>query len=352
MNKVILALTLLALLPSLALAQGPNEGTQLSARTIPKPSVASKELQNALRQAPVQNQKSAKKAVPKTTQQWKTFIRKRDKKNLEKSRKLAKAYSVSVRPARIAGVNVFHVRPAKILPQHQTHLFVHLHEGAYVLNGGEAGTVEAILIASRLKIPVLSIDYRMPPKHPAPAAIEDVVAVWTHLKKSSPGTRLALGGSSTGAALAIASIHRFKILGLRLPKALYLGAPSIEIANLGDSRFLNSGLDRVLIDWEGVPQQALGLYASKYNNHQHPDVSPIYGNFSGFPPTYLISGTRDLLLSDTIRTHRKLRQAGVRADLHIYEGLSHTEYLELAYTPESLEHYSELSTFILSNLVR
>ena len=82
----------------------------------------------------------------------------------------------------------------------------------------------------------------------------------------------------------------------------------------------------------------------------HPHVSPILGDFTGFPPTYLISGTRDLFLSDTVRVHRRLRQAGVVADLHVYEGLSHGDYAFEVKTPESVEHYRELNAFLLHHL--
>ena len=66
-----------------------------------------------------------------------------------------------------------------------------------------------------------------------------------------------------------------------------------------------------------------------------PLISPVYGDFDGFPPTYLVSGTRDMFLSNTVRTHRKLRSAGVEADLNVYESLSHGEYLAVIDSPES-----------------
>ena len=65
-----------------------------------------------------------------------------------------------------------------------------------------------------------------------------------------------------------------------------------------------------------------------------PLISPIYGDLSGLPPTILVTGSRDLFLSATCRTHRKLRAAGVPAELHVYEGMSHADYLTAASTPE------------------
>src|SRR4051794_10616548 len=66
---------------------------------------------------------------------------------------------------------------------------------------------------------------------------------------------------------------------------------------------------------------------SAYRRPEAQQVSPVYGDFRGLPPAILISGTRDLFLSDTVRTHRKLRDAGVEADLHVFEGQSHCQYL-------------------------
>jgi acetyl esterase/lipase len=83
---------------------------------------------------------------------------------------------------------------------------------------------------------------------------------------------------------------------------------------------------------------------------KHPLVSPLYGDFKGFPPAILVTGTRDLLLSDTVRVHRKLRQAGVEAQLHVFEGLSHGEYLGLFNAPESKDAWTEVAGFFARHL--
>ena len=81
-----------------------------------------------------------------------------------------------------------------------------------------------------------------------------------------------------------------------------------------------------------------------------PRVSPVYGDFAGFPPTFLVTGTRDLFLSNTVRTHIKLRQAGVVAEVLVYEGVSHGDYAALADSPESVHAYAELNAFLLQHL--
>lgn len=79
-------------------------------------------------------------------------------------------------------------------------------------------------------------------------------------------------------------------------------------------------------------------------------VSPIYGSFEGFPPTLLVTGTRDLLLSDTARTHVKLREAGATADLLVFEGMSHADYLIEFASPESQHFVGELDRFFAAHL--
>ena len=218
-----------------------------------------------------------------------------------------------------------------------------------MLNGGNAGNIETIVIAARLKMPVVSIDYRMPPKHPAPAATDDVIAVWKQLLEEHSPNQMVMGGTSAGGNITLSSVQRFKEAGLSMPAALYIGTPCVDAAKTGDSRFINEGIDRSLVAWENIAADAGVLYAGEYHL-DHPHVSPIYGDFSGLPPTYLISGTRDLMLSDTVRAHRELRRAGVEAHLHIYEGQSHGDYVGVMNAPESFEHYAELNAFVLEHL--
>ncbi len=81
-----------------------------------------------------------------------------------------------------------------------------------------------------------------------------------------------------------------------------------------------------------------------------PLISPVYGEFKGFPPTYLVTGTRDLFLSDTVRVHRKMRVAGVVADLNVYEGISHGDYAAVVDSPELQQVFGELGVFLLKHL--
>lgn len=263
---------------------------------------------------------------------------------------LADRFSVTIEQDVIDGVTVYWIKPETIDPQHANHLFVNLHGGGYIVGAGMAGNREAVLIAARSKIKVLAVDYRMPPEHPAPAGLDDVTTVWRHLLKSRTAGSIAMGGTSAGGGLTLGSIHKFKDLGLELPGALYIGTPGGDCHKTGDSHFINDGKDRALVSWDGALKIICeDLYPGELGA-THSYVSPLRGKFDNFPPSYLISGTRDLLLSDTVMVHRKLRRAGIEADLHVYEGQSHADYSKVWNSPESYEHYAELNAFLLKHL--
>jgi acetyl esterase/lipase len=322
---------------------------QIGPRTLP-PSVG---VSDAFRESQVNTPKldpSVMDFVPATEKEWLAHIKEKDTGAAKVAIAIAGALNVAIKKDEIAGVNVHWVNPPEIDAAHKSHLFVYIHGGAYVYNGGMAGLVEPAVIAARLKMPVLSIDYRMPPKHPAPAATDDVIAVWKELLKTRSHTSMVMGGTSAGANITLASNQRFVGLGLAVPAALYIGTPTVDLnAEAGDSRYLNEGADRILIKMGDFGVAAMNLYAGELGLN-HPYVSPIFGDFAGLPPAYLITGTRDLLLSDTVRAHRALRRAGIEAQLHVYEGQGHADYIVAMKTPESAEHYAELNRFVLEHL--
>jgi epsilon-lactone hydrolase len=108
-------------------------------------------------------------------------------------------------------------------------------------------------------------------------------------------------------------------------------------------------LDNVLVSPDGFCDAGTTVYA-KGHDLKDPLLSPIYGDVKGFPPTILTSGTRDLLLSNTVRMHRKLRQAGVDAVLQVYEGQSHAQYYRDDTAPESREAFEEIAGFFDKHL--
>ena len=318
-------------------------------RTLPAPAGASDALRNAIMSGPVPDVEAVRQLVPKNEAEWLTAIAERNEENVAQVRTLVEQLPVSVENDEIEGVNVHHVTPAEVDAKHENHLFCYVHGGAYILNGGEAGLAEAIVIAVRAKMRVLSIDYRMPPQHPFPAGLDDVVTVYQHLLRNRSAKSMALGGSSAGGGLLLAVVHKFIQLGLDLPGALYCGTPWTDLTKTGDSYYTNEGIDRLLVTYDGLVAGAAKLYAGDHDL-KDPLISPIYGDFRGFPPTFLVTGTRDLLLSCTARAHIALRAAGAVADILVYEGVSHGDYGAVADSPESQQTYAELNAFLLQHL--
>ena len=319
-------------------------------KVYPLPAAASSNAQQKIAETSSPNAFLRKFLVPQTDSQWKTAIEKLDSARDFDLDELTQRLNITISNESINGVSVHRITPADTSPATNA-LFLYIHGGAYILGGGIQGVVEGALISSLTGIETISIDYRMPPEHPFPAAIDDIEVVYRELLKTKPNTKFGIGGTSAGGGLSAGSIHNFKTKGLPLPNALYLGTPWTDVTKTSDTLYTLEGIDQVLVTYDGFLEAAALLYANE-EDLKHPFISPVYGDASQFPPTYLVSGTRDLLLSDTVRMHRNLRQAGVEADLNVYEGLSHAQYAFFYESPESKQHYSELTAFLLKNLTQ
>ncbi len=313
-------------------------------RKIPPPLGASAELRQLLAATPQPDVEAASDISPESASEWAKMARRLERGAEAANRKLAEELSVEVVETTVSGVPVFKMTPAKLDPALADRLFVNARGGAFVFFRGWSGLREAILIAHDVGIPVLSIDYRMPPEAPYPAALEDVVAVWRELLRKREASSMAIGGSSAGGNLALASVLRLKELKLPLPAVVIANTPWADLDETGDSYFTNRGIDRVLVTYEGIPAAAAKLYANG-TDLKDPLISPVYGDFYGFPPSLLFSGTRDLFLSGTVRTHRNMRAAGVDAELYVFEAMSHGGWL----TPELPEYdafTNEIAVFL------
>lgn len=315
---------------------------------LPAPAGASPAIQAAISNAEPVNVAVRKLLRPQNEDQWRTAIKQRAEAQAVSLDALSEQLGVTIKRDTIAGVAVHRVTPNSTTASSDA-LFIYLHGGAYVFGGGDAAVGEAALISSLSGLDTVSIDYRMPPDHPHPAAITDVAAVYRVLLQSYSAGKMGMGGTSAGGGLTLAAVHYFKQQGLPVPGALYLGTPWADLSKTSDTLYTMEGIDRILVTYDGALEAAALLYAGD-TPLKDPLISPVYGDFNGFPPTYLVTGTRDMLLSDTARVHRKLRQAGVIAELNVYEGLSHAEYAMVPDSPEFQQSYGELSHFLQTHL--
>ncbi|QBQ99103.1 alpha/beta hydrolase fold domain-containing protein [Paraburkholderia pallida] len=222
--------------------------------------------------------------------------------------------------------------------------YIDLHGGALVFGGGAACRAGAQMQADRLRIRCYGVDYRMPPEHPYPAALDDCMAVWSHVLERYAPENVVIGGRSAGGNLAAAMTLRARDEGLPLPAALVLLSPEVDLTESGDSFQTNQWIDVVLPG----SLMANNLLYAKGADLAHPWLSPLFGDFSkGFPPTFLQSGTRDLFLSNTVRLHRALRRARIPAELHVFEAMPHGGFMG---APEDQELSEAIESFVHQHL--
>ena len=256
---------------------------------------------------------------------------------------------VAVAPETIDGVRVYVITPKTVPPENQDKLLIHTHGGCYVLFPGASGTPEGIMMAGFGRYKVISVDYRMPPEAYFPAAIDDAVTVYKAVLKTTSPNNVAFFGTSAGGALALSMVLRARALGLPMPGAIAPGSPMSDVTKQGDSFHTNEMVDNILVSRDGFCHAATLIYA---NGHDLADplLSPVNGDMHGFPPAILTTGTRDLLLSNTVRVHRKLRRAGVDAELVVFEGQSHAQYQFDDRVPETKEAFGEIANFFGKHL--
>lgn len=230
-------------------------------------------------------------------------------------------------------------------PFSQRYAVIDFHGGALVFGGGEACRVAAGRQADQHNVRCYGVDYRMPPEHPYPAALDDGIAAYRHvLERHAPGD-ISLCGRSAGGNLAAALLLRAKDEGLPMPASLVLLSPEVDLTESGDSFNTNQMIDVVL----PRPLRSANLLYAAGTDLSHPYLSPLFGELRGLPATFLQSGTRDLFLSNTVRMHRALRKAGVSTELHVFEAMPHGGFM--GGTPEDRELETEIRRFVQANWI-
>jgi len=217
----------------------------------------------------------------------------------------------------LGGVRTIRVTPRVVESREPARVLVNLHGGAFLFYSGSV--VEAVPVATFAQIPVVAIDYRMPPAHPFPAALDDVVAVYRALLEHHRPEDIGFYGTSAGANLTAATVLRLDQEGLPRP-----GAIAVISYGGGDSLATNDGLDPYLSTFGGSDSglDPIALYAAGHDV-EDPLITPLKGDFRGAPPALLVTGTRDLFLSGTTRLHLRMLQQGVDARLVVFDAMWH-----------------------------
>ncbi|WP_440522772.1 alpha/beta hydrolase fold domain-containing protein [Sphingomonas sp.] len=251
------------------------------------------------------------------------------------------AYSVDVAEEEIAGVKVYRVEPRE--PANEQRLLLCLHGGAFMWGAGAGALLEAVPVAATARTRVIAIDYELAPEHIFPAAVNDVLAVYRAVLERLPAASIGVYGCSAGGALTAQSVARMVADGVALPGAIaMLHGTGLELG--GDSLSTAPAL-LGMPDQAGTSFRTMSAYFTGVDAGdplafpgEHPDM------LAKFPPSLLVTGTRDFFASSVTVMHRRLLAAGVEAQLLYFEGMWHAHHMATT-MPEARETFAALARF-------
>jgi len=319
-------------------AGSPAGEVMLKPQAIPEPRAVSEQARVYLRTPFWAGERE--RLDPDDVEAWKTAIEQTNAMFAPMAQAMREQSDVDVEKTTIGGVTVYVATPRGLAPESEGRAHLYIHGGGWAFMGGEAVGAQSALQAHRLGLTTYGVDYRVPPEHRYPAAVEDCVAVYRELLKAHRGGDVVISGGSAGGNLTAATALMARDLGLEPPAAIALLTPATDGSLQSDTMAVN---DQLCILKNAVMSEFWAVYAGQHDRTD-PYLSPVFGDFSkGFPPTLLQTGTRDLLLSDTVRMHRALRGAGIKAELHVWEAMPHGGFGGA--TPEDAEIVEEMKAF-------
>ncbi len=231
---------------------------------------------------------------------------------------------------------------------HDEAVILYFHGGGYVAGSTKSHRDLTARIVLKSGIPLLSVDYRLAPEHTYPAQIEDALASYRWLlEKDWTPEKIIIGGDSAGGNLALALMHAIEENKLPRPGAGFFLSPFTDMRATGDSVKTNRRRDPML-PAHRITELA-EIYAPGYD-HTSPLISPLYGDFSTFPPVYFTAGSTEVLLDDTLRIVKKCENAGVDVTCRIRKNMPHVYPSLAAFFPEGREAIREISDFLKTKL--
>jgi monoterpene epsilon-lactone hydrolase len=317
------------------------DGTAHITRIVPMPQTVSPEAQKWLASL-TQNQHGQQSLAERraSTDAWR----------MRNSLEAEKLYPVHIEEQTIAGVRTDIITPLETPKEHRDLVLINLHGGGF--NADSGSRIEGVPIANLAKIKVIGVYYRLAPERPFPAAVEDVVAVYKELLKTYKPRNIGIYGTSAGATLTGEVAVQLKQSGVPLPGALGIFSTHSDYSRPGDSYqlFTLSGFPGILapryVDGASPDEMYVG-----HSDRRNPVLSPIFADLHGMPPTLLVTGTRDLLLSDTAHLHRALLAAGDDAQLVVFEAMPHAFWYNFQ-LPETKEALGLMAKFFDEKLGR
>lgn len=225
--------------------------------------------------------------------------------------------NVAVEPVSIGAVKGEWQRPAG---GGDRPVILYIHGGGYIF--GSTGLYRSMTMpmAAIAGADLFSLDYRLAPEHPCPAAIEDALAAYDWLLRKNTPERIVLGGDSAGGGLALAVLQALRRRGGPLPAGAFLYSPWTDLAGTGATVGANARSDAMFNE---ATIRATGKKYAGALDLKDPRVSPLYGDFQGLPPLLVLASKDEMLFDDARRAVEKARAAGVSVRFEPGEGLCH-----------------------------
>ena len=201
------------------------------------------------------------------------------------------------------------------------YIILYCHGGGYSTGSSLYARTLTTKLASSTSMDVLSFDYRLAPENPYPAATQDAMQIWDYLMLLGYGARdVILAGDSAGGNLALSLTLKLKEEKRLLPRGLVLMSPWTDLTSSGESHETRAQIDPVL--HAGYLAEMIRNYAPE-EDLNNPFISPLFGNYEGFPPVYIQVGENEILLDDSVMLYRKLLEANVSVKLDRFPGMWH-----------------------------
>jgi salicylate hydroxylase len=246
----------------------------------------------------------------------------------------------------LGGVSAYRVTRAGSAEEN---VVLHFHGGGYLIGSAKGSLEYASRLAAAVSGTCYTVEYRLAPEHPYPAALDDAVNAYRGLlARGVPASSVILSGESSGGALTVALALALRMAGDPLPAGILAVGPFADLTLSGPSVRAFNGDDpaanRDLLTFMG---------ASYFQGHEPRDplVSPLFGELSGLPPMFLTATQGEVLLSDTTRLAERAKNAGVDVTLRLVEDSVHV-YTIFPFLPETRSTMEEISAWALRQLHR
>lgn len=231
-------------------------------------------------------------------------------------------------------------------PHMKTKVILYCHGGGYTAGSCSYARSITTKLALETSLDVFCFNYRLAPEHPYPAALEDALVAWNYLMLLGYGARdIIVGGDSAGGNLALALSLKLKEEHRFLPGGLLLYSPWTDLTASGKSYSSKADIDPIL-SMEYV-QRMTECYASE-EEITNPLVSPLFGDFTGFPPVYIQVGGNEILHSDSSMLYKKLLSANVSVKMDSFPGMWHV--FQMSPFKKSVEALEKSAEFIFEVL--